>query len=384
MMSGVRFVVADSICSVPRDDWEELTVTDVHGQFGWLQALETGVTGAQRPRYFLLYRNDDLIAAAVGHYYSREIDPGRPGELLFGKMASLASKLRLTPRKFLYLGPIIGHGRSILWHRSCGAAEAIERIQILLGAITASDEFSDSTLIFGRIPIEETHLIAALRGLGYLETQSWPISYLDVSWNSFEDYVSSLSRCGKNMPNKVRREVAAPRKQRVRIDELDDFESRALEIHGLFEQTHGKHTDSQMEFGSQLVKALADSHHQGCVMSVARSEDNTELLGAALLLVANETAAGWLLGVADTPLNRKAFTYFNLAYYAPIRYCIERKIRRIYFGGGLRKAKRKRGCNEMGVSIFLRPSGHVAGLLWRAWFVVHRIRVRRKTLKDTS
>lgn len=383
-MSGARLVVAESINSVPRDDWEALTVSDVHGQFGWLQALETGATGTQSPKYFLLYRDDHLIAAAVGYCYSHQIGQGRPGELLFGRMASLASNLRLTPGKCLYLGPIIGHGRPILWHRNCGAAEAVERIQLLLEAITVCDEFSGSTFVFGRIPDEETHLIAALRGLGYLESRSWPISYLDVNWKSFEDYVGSLSRSGKNVPNKVRREVAAPQKQCVRIEELDDFESHALEIYRLFEETHGKHTDSRMEFGPQFVKALADVHSRGCVISVARSEENKELLGAALLLVAKDTAAGWLMGVADAPLNRKAFTYFNLAYYAPMRYCITNNIRRIYFGGGLRRAKRKRGCKEMGVSILLRPSGRFAGLLWRAWFIVHRIWVRRKILKDTS
>lgn len=383
-MSRVRLVVADSINSVPRSDWEVLTESDVHGQFGWLQALESSAKGAQRPLYFLLFSDGQLTAAAVGYRYFRGMDSGRPGELLFGKMVSLASKLRLTPKKALYIGPIIGHGRQIFWDRSCGADEAIERIHMMIEAILSHDELTDFTIIFGRIPSDEIFLLTALRKLGYLETQSWPISYLDVIWNSFDDYVSSLSRCGKNMPNKARREVAAPKKQGVQIDELEDFESHASQIHRLFEQTHGKYADSHTEFGPHLVKALAALHRQGCVMSIAKTEGGTEMLGAALLITAQGEAAGSLIGVTDLPLNRRAFTYFNLAFYEPIRHCIAQNIHRIYFGGGLRKAKRKRGCKEMAVSIFLRPAGRISGLFWHLWFVVHRNWVRRKSLGDDS
>ncbi len=119
-------------------------------------------------------------------------------------------------------------------------------------------------------------------------------------------------------------------------------------------------------------------------MTVARTAGKPKLLGCALLLVADGAASGPLIGITEQALNREAFTFFNLSFYAAIRYCMENDIRRIYFGGGLRHMKRKRGCNDMDVSLFIRPLGPVGRLFWRACFVMHRHWVRRKTLRDTK
>lgn len=383
-MSDTRLIVADSIANVSRRDWEALTATDVYGQYGWLQAIEVSMRDARRPQYFLLYHNDQLIAAAVGYRFARSRDFNRLDDLLFGRMASLAARLHLTPNESLYFGPLIGHGRHVFWDRDCSADDAAERIRLLLEKITARKESAGVTIAFGRLPVEETRLLTALRGFGYVETRSWPISYLDVQWSDFEDYVSSLSGRGKNLPTKIRREATAPDKKGVRIGRLSDFGSEAVAIHRLFDHTHRKHSGAAIEFGPELIEALAMYHSAGSVMTVARADGKPGLFGCALLLVANGAASGPLIGIVEQALNREAFTYFNLSFYAAIRYCMENDIRRIYFGGGLRHMKRKRGCNDMDVCLFMRPAGPVGQLFWRALFVMHRYWVRRKTLRDTK
>ncbi len=383
-MSDTRLIVADSIASISRRDWEALTANDVYGQYGWLQAIEVGMRDARRPQYFLLYRNDQLIAAAVGYRFARSRDLNRLDDLLFGRMASLAARLHLTPNDSLYFGPLIGHGRHVFWDRDCSPDDAAERIRLLLEKIAARKESAGVTFAFGRIPVEETRLLTALRGLGYVETRSWPISYLNVQWTNFEDYVSSLSRRGENLSNKIRREVATPEKKGVRVVRLSDFGSEAVAIHRLFDDTHRKNSSGAIEFGPELIEALATYHPAGCVMTVARADGKPGLLGCALLLVADGVASGALVGIAAQALNRVAFTYFNLCFYAPIQFCLENDIRRIYFGGGRRHMKRRRGCNDMDVSLFMRPAGPVGRLFWRAWFVMHRYWVRRKTLRDAN
>lgn len=383
-MSDTRLIVADSIASISRGDWEALTATDVYGQYGWLQAIEVSMRDARRPQYFLLYRNDQLIAAAVGYRFARSRDLSRLDDLLFGNMASLAARLHLTPSDSLYFGPLIGHGRHVFWDRNCSSDDAGERICLLLKKIAARKELAGVTFAFGRIPVEETRLLTAMRGLGYVETQSWPFSYLNVQWANFEDYVSSLSRRGKNLPTKIRHEAAAPEKKGVRVGRLSDFGSEAVAIHRLFDYTHRKHSGGAIEFGPELIEALATYHPARSVMTVASTDGEPRLLGCALLLVADGAASGPLIGIAEQTLNREAFTFFNLSFYAAIRYCTENDIRRIYFGGGLRHMKWKRGCNEMDVSLFIRPAGSVGRLFWRAWFVMHRYWVRRKTLRDTK
>ena len=383
-MSDLHLIVADSIAQVSRSDWEALTETDVYGQFGWLQTVEASLEGGRGSQYFLLYRNDQLIAAAVAYCFSSRYDPGRPDDLLFGDMAPVASKLHLTPKMSLHFGPLIGHGRHIFWDRQCDSGEAVDRIHMLLAKISAREELSGFTFTFSRIPAEEKFLLTALRELGYLETQSWPISYLDVPWTDFDGYLRSLSRRGKNLPTKIRRESAAPERKGVRIERLKNFGSSAVEIHRLFDHTHQKNSGSSTKFGPQMIETLANVHAGKSVVSIAAADGEPTLLGCALLLTAKGTASGSLIGVAEQAINRDAFTYFNLAYYLPIRFCLDNNIHRIYFGGGLRNMKRRRGCNEMGVSIFVRPAGLFGSLFWRAWFIIHRYWVRRKTLNDAS
>ena len=383
-MPELHLIVRESIADVPRGAWESLTATDVHGQYGWLHSLEAGADGAKEPLYFLLYRDDELVAAAAGYRYCRDGRPNRPGELLFGKAFRLATAMHLVPKKILYIGPLFGHGRYIFWDRKYDEHEAIRHIQDLVGAILSCKEIGDrATLVFGRIPSDEVELLAALRQLGCLDTRSWPISYIDLPWNDFEDYVSSLARRGKNMPTKVRHEVSAPAKHAVRIEEVGDFSSCASEIYGLFEDTYRKYAGFRPDFSPRLVEALAARHRQGCVMSVASTDHAVPKLGAALLLTANGNAAGSLIGMADEEVNRKAFTYFHLAFYAPIRHCITRGIRRIYLGGGHREAKQKRGCKEMDVHLFLRPAGLVASVFWHLWLLFHRYRVQRKSARQS-
>ena len=211
-MSDTRLIVADSIASVSRRDWEALTATDVYGQFGWLQAIEMSVRDARRPQYFLLYRNDKLIAAAVGYRFARSREFNLLNELLFGRMASRAVRLHLTPHDSLYFGSLIGHGRHVFWDQNSSADDAVNSISLLLKRIAACKELTGVTFAFGRILSEDTLLLNALRGLGDIETRSWPISYLNVRWTDFGDYVSSLSRRGKNLPNKIRREAMAAEK----------------------------------------------------------------------------------------------------------------------------------------------------------------------------
>jgi predicted N-acyltransferase len=383
-LSDTKLIAADSIADIPRNDWDALTKTDVYGQFGWLQAIEKSVAGARRPQYFVLYRNDELIAAAVGYRYSRGHNLSVVDELLFGNMASLAARLLLTPKEVLYFGPLIGHGRHIFWDRACGADDAAERIHLLLENIAARAESAGVNFVFGRIPVEEMELLTSLTTHGYLETQSWPISYLDVRWANFEDYISSLSCCGKNLPTKIRREAAAPEKKGVRIRRLDEFSHDALDIHRLINDTQRKYSSGAPNFGPEFIENLATYHAKGSIVSIASAKNEPGLLGCAMLLVANGVASGPLIGIAERHLNRDAFTYFNLAFYVPIRFCIENDIQRIYFGGGFRNMKRKRGCEQMDVSICILPTSSLGRLFWRTWFIVRRYWIQRKTRRDTS
>jgi len=135
-------------------------------------------------------------------------------------------------------------------------------------------------------------------------------------------------------------------------------------------------------YGPGFVKSLAKNHKYNAVFTVASTDTSNEMTGCALLLIAEGAAAGPLIGVTNNDLNRKAFTYFNLSLCAPVRFCIENNISRIYFGGGLRTMKRRRGCNDMDTYVFIRPQGPLTEVSWRAWSYVHCRWILRKSRID--
>lgn len=377
-------VTSDSISGLSRGDWDTLTENDVYGQYGWLLSVEQTVRDARRARYFLLYCSGEPAAAAVLYEYRASDQPGRLGDLLFGRAASIINKLHLAPSRIAYCGPIIGQGRHVFWNKGVGPDEAARRVRLMLDHLDDHYSRAGIPVVFGRIPADEPELLAQLRCAGCIESLSWPINYIDIAWNTFDDYLKSLSRIGKNMSTKARREVAAPGKLGIKIDTGRRISESSAEIFELFARTNRKYGGEPPSFERSFIEALEMNCPNTVITNTAETSDEQGLVGAALLLRAGNRAAGPLIGVDQSDLNRKAFTYFNLSLYAPVKFCIEHRLSRMYLGSGMAPMKRKRGCEKMKVFVFVLPPGSLSGVLWRTWMMLHRYWVTKKVASESA
>jgi predicted N-acyltransferase len=375
-------VIVDSIAKLPREDWNALARNDVYGQYGWLKTVEASVAEARQPSYILLYRQGHPLAAAALYEYARSTTSGRLTELLYGRAATLATRLRLAPQKTLYCGPIIGQGRHIFWDKNCNRDEAADRIRAVLDIIRKRLAAESVPVVFGRIPAEEAGLVRALRDFGAIESRTWPISYIDLEWDTFDDYLKSLARFGKNMRTKARREIAAPDRHGIEIQSVSNFENDAAEIDEMFRRTQSKYGPGPTPFDRTLIGSLLENGLDRPIVNIARSRDGGSMAGCALLLRAGNTAAGPLIGVDDAEANRKAFTYFNLSLYTPIRYCLANDVSRIFFGSGLGRMKQKRGCRQMDVFVFVLAPGRISRLIWKCWMWLHLKWIARKSARE--
>jgi hypothetical protein len=71
-------------------------------------------------------------------------------------------------------------------------------------------------------------------------------------------------------------------------------------------------------------------------------------------------------------------TYFNIAYYEPIKNATENKIKKIYYGIGLYRTKIKRGCITEDMSVFYKPQNILTIPAVKLWFAFHRIWMKYK------
>lgn len=376
-MAVTRLEVYRCIGDVPSEDWDALTAGDVYGRRGWLRAAEEALPAARDPRYFVMYVDDRIRCAAAAYLVARDDTASRLAETLYGRFATLASALRFPPGEALYFAPLMGHGRSVYWQRERATAGA-ETVSRFLETLAEHPEFRQTPFIFDRIPSGETVLLGALQAAGAQCMPGWPIGVLDSRRDDIDGYLASLGGRGRNVRNKVRREIAAPAKAGVKLRWLQDTAGAAPALFRLLAMTNDKYGGQALSFGPEFLDAL--SRHHACDTHVCVAESSGgELLGCSLLFTADGAASGPLIGVEDSPLNRTAFTYFNLAFYEPLKVCIERGVGRLYLGGGLLDAKWRRGCVSEDVYACLLPRSRLDRAVLGAWLLLRRHLLRYKT-----
>jgi predicted N-acyltransferase len=350
--------------------WNALAANDVYAQHGWLRVLESTASEGDSPAYLLLYRGTELVAAAVCY----RLDAGEPDSSLdgqlFGRISGKLGALGVSLRPALLCGPLIGQGRHVLWRRAMPPKEVDRALSRLLDEIFALAAKERRTLAFGKVPADEQVLISALEDRGLARTMNWPVSYIDILWDDFDTYLAHLTGKGGSMATKARREVAAPAKVGVEIRRAMPFRDAAGEIFALIESNQYAHSREPLGLAPNFMHELAERCAAAAVVTTARASG--ELTGAALLLRAGDCAGGPLIGVTEDERNRKAFAYFNLALYAPIRFCIEHGIGRLYLGAGLYEMKQRRGCRELELLLFVRPASKLGRVVCRLWCAFHR------------
>ncbi len=354
-----------SIAEVDAGVWDRLARQDVYARHGWLQTLEETVDDAGEPVYFLLESGAELLGAAICYRFA-DMAPSPVDSLLFGRLTPRAARFGITTGPLLACAPLIGQGRHLLWHENDPSPDRV--IEPLLDAIGEYADAAGLSLAFAKLPDSEKELLAALTARGFARTLNWPVAYLDICWDSFDDYVAGLV---PGVATKVRRECAAPGKAGVEIRQEADFTGVADEAFVLMEANHCAYSDEPFGIAPGFLRTLARLHRGQTVVTVARAGDS--VAGAALLLTAGACAGGPLIGVDPDRQNRRAFTYFNLALYAPIRWCIEQGIKRLYLGAGLYDMKRRRGCSVLGLAMLIRHRSGVGRIACRLLCALHRL-----------
>lgn len=363
--------VHTSIAAVDCAAWAPLVDNQVFAQYGWLRTVEESVAEAASPTYFLLFDNSRLMAAAVCYQLDGGAGKSMLDRMLYGRLAESFSKLRLSVSPALLCGPVIGHGRYVFWAPELTFAQRGAYVGKLFSELERYCQLRALSLVFANIPPDEVDQLGKISKRMGSRSLNLPVSALDIRWSSFSEYVSSLAACGKNLPNKTRREVSALAKNDVDLVRDTRFHESGDKYLCLVEENLERHAGAVHRYAANLFHSLFAHHQDSSVVTVAKYQQETQ--GVALLLTADQSAAGPIIGVKKNSRNRRSFTYFNLAVYEPVRHCIRNGILRLYLGAGAYELKRRRGCHVLPLVMYVRCRSVTGRAAMRVWCWIHRV-----------
>lgn len=366
--------ILDSITKVDRSEWDQLIDEDVLASHGWLKTVEESFVPNVRPQYLLIRDAGRLIASTACHSSEPADRIFTPDDLLYGRFKTLAARFRLSLLPALVCGFPSGIGRDLLVSRSASATVRTLAIGKLLDSLEDIASEEGVSLFFWNVFDNEFEVLTQLKQRGFNKTRFFPACYLDVTWTSFDEYISHLKGFSR-MPKNIRREIKMNRKAGISIERIQDVTPHQAELHDLANKHWFRY--NQMPFPYRPDFFTRAQENLGPDVVVYGAFKASALIGFMLLLKGAHTGHVLEIGI-DQNVSRREATYFNLGYYAPIRDTIGTRIKRLYFGSGLAELKIRRGCKRRDTHLLYRANSRVRNRMLRPLFFLHSLQLQRK------
>jgi predicted N-acyltransferase len=201
-------------------------------------------------------------------------------------------------------------------------------------------------------------LMDNLQNFSYLKSPGLTNFCLDVRWSSFKDYLESFNcKLRKN----IRREIKKCAENGVTIEEPEfrDLPAYVSELTSNVTLKYNKNArvTSYSSFFSKL------SEHAKDKTKVFTAKKNNEVVGFSLFLRQGDILDSCFTGFKYDVLSNTDFIYFNVCYYAPIRWAIKEGVRKIYYRGRGEKVKLHRGCEPEKTYSFVKCHDELLGPL---------------------
>ncbi|MBI3595924.1 MAG: GNAT family N-acetyltransferase [Nitrospirae bacterium] len=373
--------IVDTIHRIDRAEWDALVGENVFESYGWLKTLEQTFIGDQKPRYFLMREEGRLIATAACYIAHPSEQIHNIDDTLLGRFKRYASKMGISFLPAVICAPrgAFGIHLSVGKHLDSKKAESAE-----MELIQTIEEFASEhrlPILFPNVMDHEISLIRSLSQRGYSKAVTFPLSFLDVEWSSFNDYLTGLKRISLNSAKIIRREINKNRNEGVVIEQLEKVDGCQDRIYELVNRNYWSHNGRPFPFRKEYFKALKENLGSDAVIYVATKKN--ELIGVCVLLRRKESYYLPVIGI-DHESAGNDFTYFNLAYYQPIRDAISDRIKRIYYGQALYALKTRRGCKMSNTYTFYRPYQSVFQIAVKPWFLLLSVWYRKKAVMEVT
>jgi hypothetical protein len=309
--TGYGFALADSIDYLDAAQWA--TVTANKSLFltpTYLRVLEQAGPENLRQRYALIFRGRQPVAAVVAQSVtvalSRLSQKSRSG-----RAAASLQKLQET---LLVCGNLLSWGmHGIAFAPNEDPAALWPAIAEALYRLRRADKLSGNTDLIMVKDIPDAHAAGAtaLARFSYRQLETEPNMVLDVSpkWQTYEDYLASLTSRYRKQAKQINKEVATAGFKVELLDGPDEVARQAESIHALYLQTHHNARVRLVTLRPEFLPTLAAQLGQDFRCTILKRDD--QLLGFVTTVRDRDTAVGYYIGF-DRKTNADVPIYFRL------------------------------------------------------------------------
>jgi predicted N-acyltransferase len=370
----------DSVASIDRTEWDRLAGDDVFGSWGWLRTVEETHLAAARVGYFVARDSDQLLAAVPFFFQDTTTAYGTPDLVLFGLFAPYAQALGIGVLPAFVCGQPFGLADGVLVARERPVEERWSLAGHLIAAIENIAAGERCTLCFRNVVGDGAEIARTLRTRRYVRAREMPTTVLEVRWSSFADYVRALKRRHPKTAQNIPREKHRALRAGVTLGELADPSALEERLHTLLDRHHRRLNGVPFPYGRGFLSALKRNLGDQAILFVAAKDGDPVSIviglrgGTALYLV--------MVGL-DEIQSRRGFVYFNNSYNEPIRYAIEKGVRRVYSGKLVYEAKVRRGFDLLRLDMYVFVPRRLHAAVLRPLSAWQAARIHSKVARET-
>jgi predicted N-acyltransferase len=340
MLSGKEVKVFRSIDEIGKSTMDSIS-DDPFFTYGWFKTLETQQTYKYSPIYVAVYDESKLVCVAP--FFIESIEPNSNG--LFSRLLNLVFRQNkalscYSPR--CYRSKILfadNRDKKIFFSLLSKEIDSIcKKQKILKSQFPYVSEF-------------DKLLSENIQNYGYQKMPGITTLHLDIQWTSFEDYLKSLKPKARGT---ARREIKKCGENGVTIEEseLEDLTTKLSDLYANLSLKYNNNKSANRIFDSYFFSMLHMYAKEKTKLFIAKK--NGEIVGFSLSLRQRDVLDVFMVGFNYSTQTKTDFSYFNLAYYAPIKWGIENDVKKIYYRLTMEKIKLDRGCKPEKTYCFVK------------------------------
>jgi len=368
--------VYHSIDEVDQIQWDALAENNVSMCYAKQKTFEETCATPIDPRYVVVCDDGTIVGAAVCAFEKRGHTGFNADRILLGRLKEYVKGIGISFLPALACNPRHGYGTHCIFKIGLSQDETDAIMSGLLDAIECIAAEKKAAVYYSNSMQHETRLLAQLQKRGYLKTHSYPVSYIDLKWRSFDEYKKAVYVRFPSMKKRINREINKARKAGVTFRSITNVKGIEKRLHEVLSMNYRKYNASgSVTFKENYCASLLQHFGDDAIIYVA--EKNDEIVGVMILLKHGTQATNPQVSV-DYSLSKNDLTFFSLAYYEPVKDAIALGITRVYFGNALYETKVRRGCIVEETYLYYRPYKRYMRGLVKIWFLIHQHWMRRK------
>jgi uncharacterized protein len=314
--------VLDGLDAVRPDAWDRLVEPGERGlSHGYLTAWEHVELAGLRSRPLVARRGDRIAAAAPGYFYDLDLAAMKGGRLA----GAVALVRRLIPRFLVLRIYEVGCPTGLSGPLLCDSSVEVRRVarELFAEAVAEAERGDAQLVVVEDFAGGEPANADALSALGFEPLEVMPTVWLDLPFESFDEYLRAMRAQYRRRVRKV-----IERSADLRVERRTEFAALAPQLARLSREMFDRAQDVKRELLGERFFRAASARDDLSLLLLRRSDGS---IASFAVLFEDRPCLRFLHCGFELAAAREDAAYFRLLYEI-VRCAIDERFRRVDFG----------------------------------------------------